>query len=244
MTQQVNVTIRPDVYLGQFQQRLATHRSNLRGILHGIEDGSFIEKTKSARPGAVIQIDLGRVPIPTYDAIAEACNRCFLDIMRALVTYLDRIIACRRAVGAQLRLPAEGRTTEDFREFFEKFLEQKYQEVAKDTNLTNPKKVAALVNLGSYERDTVLSYFQLRRCLEHHGAVAAADITVHFSRLVISAAGEEIKSLPYRAPENTSIEARFERGVLAIPKGTKAALNETDIENICVTLQLLIAPNV
>jgi hypothetical protein len=109
--------------------------------------------------------------------------------------------------------------------------------------LTNPRKIQELANLGTYEREALLSYFQLRRCLEHHSGIASDDITVHYSRFVISAAGEEIRNLPYVAPENTSIDAHFERETV-FPRGTKVALTEADVENICLTLQLLIAPNV
>lgn len=244
MAQQIHVTIHPDAYRAKLEQELSEHRSSLRATLSNIEDGSFFEKSKSARPGAVIQFDFGPVATSADEAMSGACNRCFLDVMRSVMTYIDWMIAARRTIGTWMRVPEGISTVGEFQKFFKDYLEQKYQEVSRNTKLTNPKKVQELANLDYYGRDVLLSYFQLRRCLEHHGAVPSEDVTVHYLRFVISAAGNEIKSLPYRAPEDTSIEAHFQRETLRFPKDSKVALTEADIENICLTLQLFIAPNV
>ena len=244
MTQQIRITIHPDVYQGRFQSELASHRSSLRATLSNIEDGSFFQKTKSARPDAVIQFDFGPLVASVDEAVTVACNRSFLDVMRSVITYLDWIIAVKRVKGTQMSVPEGISTVEELQKYFEGYLEQKYQEVSRDTRLTNPKKVDELVSLGLYERGALLSYFQLRRCLEHHGAIASDDLAVPYSRFVISAAGEEIKSLPYHAPENTAIDGFFKRETLRFPKGSKVALTEADVESICLTLQLFIGPNV
>jgi hypothetical protein len=125
MTQQARITIHPDAYLGQFQQQLATHRSDLRGKLSGIEDGSLVEKGKSARPGAVVQIDFGPVAFSGDQAVTAACNRSFLDITRSLINYVDRIIAARRCVGTLLTVPTGVKSQEEIKAFFQNFLEEK-----------------------------------------------------------------------------------------------------------------------
>jgi predicted transcriptional regulator with HTH domain len=51
MTEQLRLTIHIDTYLAEFQQRVATHLSDLRGTLRGIEDGSFLEKENSVVRG-------------------------------------------------------------------------------------------------------------------------------------------------------------------------------------------------
>jgi hypothetical protein len=244
MTQQIQITIHPNVYLADFQQRITADLATLRHTLRGIEDGSLAEKSQLGNPNAVLALQIAGPNVGSEYAVALACNRCFLDITRDLITFIDRILTVKRLRRRQLPKPREVSSVEDLKQFMADLIENEYQNVAQDRSLSNPKKVDALDHLGQYERELLKSYFQLRRCLEHHGQVTTDDLTVHFLRLVLKAGEQEIDQLPFLAPANTGIQLSCERGILSFSAGEKVALHELDVEKLYYTLHLWIGPQI
>jgi len=240
----LELKINLDTYLREFQQQLTTHLASLRATLRALEDGSFHEKAALQRSESVIHFQLGMDDSANLNMVGDACNRCFLDLTRALITYMDRMISIRRLKGTRVTFPSNVQSNEDLQSFVLSQFESHYRSVASDRSLTNPRKVDALSELGPFEKQASLSYFELRRCLEHHGAVPSSDITIYFIRPVVLAGDVEITQLPYVAPENIAINLRIDRPSILFAAGQKVLLKEADVENISMTLQMLIGPEV
>ncbi len=240
----VHLTVNLDKYLHEFQQQLANHLTSLSGTLRSLEDGSLLEKAALKRPYAIIHFQVGVEGGMNPDMVGDACNRCFLDLTRSLINYMDRMISIRRLKGTEINFPSDVQSNEKLQAFVSAHLESCYRDVASDRSLTNPRKLRELAGLGSFEHETALSYFQLRRCLEHHGAVPTSNITIYFIRPVILAGDEEITKLPHVVPENASINLRIDRPALLFPTGQRVFLTEADLENVYTTLGMLIGPEI
>lgn len=240
----LELKINLDTYLREFQQQLTTHLASLRATLRALEDGSFHEKVALQRSESVIHFQVGIDEGASLNLVGGACNRCFLDLTRALITYMDRMISIRRLKGTEVKFPPNIHSNEDLQSFVLAQFESHYRSVAADRRLTNPRKLQELSGLGTFEKQASLSYFELRRCLEHHGSVPSSDITIYFIRPVVLAGDVEITQLPYVAPENTGINLRIDRPALQFLAGQKVQLKESDAENISMTLQMLIGPEI
>ena len=75
-------------------------------------------------------------------AVAQLCNRCFVSVVGELVTYLDRMIAFKRLRSRQLSVPAGVSTRDEVLQLIQRLLDEEYAAVARDTRLSNPKKLA------------------------------------------------------------------------------------------------------
>jgi len=245
MPVEYRATINPDVYIGQLHKSLTGHMVDLRNTLRSLEDGSFTERASAARQNAVVQLQL--TPLEGYDAGAAAvaaCNRCFLDLVRAMIVYFDRMIAVKRCIRKKIKLTKALRSSEDQRAFIETLLEQSYERVAHNSNLTNPTKVAEFPMLADLPRKAALSYFSIRRCLEHHAGVASKALSLYTIKLTILADDQEITTLPYHAAEGTQISYRMDEASKVFVRGSRITLTEADAEGVFFTIQHVIAPEV
>lgn len=99
MPQQIQLTIHVNNYGSEFQQQITTDLANLRHMLRGIEDGSFADKANLGSPDAVLSLQISQPNISSGYAVTAACNRCFLDITRDVISFIDRIITAKRLAG-------------------------------------------------------------------------------------------------------------------------------------------------
>jgi hypothetical protein len=239
---ETRVTISPVRYLGQYQKALIDHMSELRNTLRSLEDGSFLERAQAASPGAVVQLQFepsGRVE---PDAVAAACNRCFLGFVRELVSFLDRMIALRRLKQEKTTLSQPITSLEDLERFIDGRLNEIYQQVARDQRLSNPAKLAEFSRLPEMPKKAVESCLALRRCLEHHGGVPTEELRLHAVRPVILAGDQEITSLPFSAAAGVAISVRIDEVVSVFPAGVRVALSEVQLYHVIFTLQQQVGP--
>lgn len=243
MTQ--TITLNPSVYVGRLEQAVATHVGNLRNTLRALEDGSFHKRAFCSRPSAVIQFQVGQENAHDNDAVAaSACNRCFLDMVRALIEYLDRMIAIRRCVQQTVAIPQDVTTKEKLRGFVERTVEDAYSQIAHDRGLTNPKKVAEFAGISDLARRSALSYFEVRRCLEHHSGSPESDIVAYTMKMALTINEREVTALPCVAEAGTSIKVSLSEHPRVFQSGKAICITEGDIDEIAFTIQHVIAPEV
>jgi hypothetical protein len=238
------VNINPDLFVAEFQNAIEGHVADLRNTLRALEDGSFAQRASTPRADVVIHLELGLSGSGAEQTAGRACNGCFLDLTRALINYLDRMIAVQKCIAEPPPVPSGTSGREGVIRVVSEYLEGVHRTVARDTGLTNPRKIDRFPGLVDGARQAALSYFGLRRCLEHHGGVPDRELRIQYHKLSIVAGGHEITKLPYVAAENTAISLRTEAETKVFPAGTDVALTEADIEKIVFTLQSIIAPEV
>jgi hypothetical protein len=242
---QYQVTINPGLYSNHLGVVTQGHLAALRHTLRAIEDGSFIERAVLPQLGSVMSIRFEHKPDQAGLAAAavRACNECFLSLTRELITYLDKMIAVKKLLGELLPVPDLG-SVEELRAHTARAIDEAYLRVARDTTLTNPKKVEQFPGLPTLARAPALSYFEVRRVLEHRGGIADKDVEFRTARMVLHAGDIEITQLPFAAPENTGISLSTREAVRVIPKGARIELTETELENVYFTIVMVIAPAV
>lgn len=238
------IMINADWYIGGLQSTLAAEIAALRNSLRAIEDGSFLERAMIPRPDAVLKFQVDVTASRAEPARAAACNRCFLGLVRALIAFIDRMLALQEFTRHPAALAGHIATIEDLRRFIAERIDETYRRFAADTRLRNPSKLDMFQGLGDFAKKASLSYFALRRSLEHHGGVPREDVTVHFLKHTLLAGDQEIARLPFQAEAGTQIRVRADEVSRAFLPGEKAALSEADVEAIFFTIQTLVAPSI
>ena len=223
-------------------QRLSAHVADLRASLRSVEDGSYGAKAAVSRPGAFFHFGIGE-GAGTDGAAARLCNRCFVSLVGELITYIDRMIACRRIVGTTVKLPPNT-TADEACALVDARIEQEYQTVAQDTRPTNPKKIAEFAGIDSFPRDAVHTYFDVRRAIEHRGGVTEKEIAMRYGRLKIWPAKSRLTASGQAAPPNAGISIGMDHVSRAIGAGSEAVISEDEIEHIMFKIQALVAPEI
>jgi hypothetical protein len=237
------VTVDPGLYLSTLSQSVEGHLGALRVALRSLEDGSFQSKAAKPRPGAFLKLSL-ELPAAPDAAIAQLCNRCFVSVVGELVTYLDRMIAVKRFTSKQVPIPSGTTTTDGVLRLVQRLLDEEYAAVARDTSLSNPKKLADFPGIAAIARDSSLSYFAVRRCLEHHSGLPAEDITLWYGRMKLLAGDMEITEAGQAAPPGVGISLALEHVLRVLPVGAAVVLNEDELERVVFTVQTLIGPEI
>lgn len=239
----IAVTLDPGMYLSSLSQSVDAHLGALRASLRSLEDGSFKTKAATPRPGAFLRFSFDLTAPPAI-AASQLCNRCFVSIVGELVTFLDRMIAFKRLASQQLTTPNDVATADDVLQFVQRRLDDEYTAVARDTNLTNPKKVAFFPGIADIARDASLSYFAVRRCLEHHGGRPAEELTLRYGRLKLLSGDMEFTQAGQSGLPGVGISLGMDHSTRVIPPGAAVALTEEELEHIVFTIKCLIGPEV
>lgn len=239
------ITINPDGYIGQLQKALAGHMSDLRNTLRSIEDGSYAIRARVTRPNAVISFQLPPMGSHnTGDAAASACNGCFLDLVRELITYLDWMIAVQRLIQKKIVAPRAIHGMKEVQDFVGGQLKESYLCVARDASLTNPKKISEFSAIADLARKAALSYFAVRRCLEHRSGASSEELVLYTLKPLICVGGKEITTLPHAVDKGNAISVRMEEDTRTFVPGSIIRLTEADVEGVYFTIQHVIAPEV
>lgn len=245
--QSYQVVITPTKWRAELQAAFNTQIAELRHTLRSIEDGSFLSKADQLRPGAVMQFRVDCAissASDTASARAGACNKCFHVLVKALITYLDRMIALMHCVG-DAPVPPNLSTAQEIVDLTNKRLEDAYREVSSDSRLTNPKKLERFIGLPIFPKAAMLSYFQIRRHLEHHSGIPNQNCSLHLMTPTVFAGDHEITSLPYITPSGGSaIKICIEQTEKNFHGGAAIALTEEDIESIYFTVNNCIIPEI
>ena len=239
----ISVRIDPGLYLSGLSQGVARHLGDLRVALRSLEDGSFSTKASAPRPGALLQFTFAPTAQPDTAAV-RLCNRCFVNIVAELITYLDRMIAFQRCRSRQMTIPSGVTTQGDLLQFIRQQLEEEYSAVARDRRLSNPKKLDSFPGIAGIARDSALSYFAVRRTIEHHGDHPEENIALWYGRLKLVAGSVELTTPGQAAPPGAGISLGMDHVSRMIPAKTPVSLTEAELEHIVFTIQHLIGPEV
>jgi hypothetical protein len=105
-------------------------------------------------------------------------------------------------------------------------MDERIATVAKDTCLTNPKKIACFPGANAMIRDTAFEYFKLRRALEHRQDVPEKELAIHIHRMALVVDDAEITARPYNINKGRTLgvrisreERRYSPGVKITPAG-------------------------
>lgn len=232
-----------DSCLRALKRGIALEMATLRNSLRSLDSGAFSANAAAPRPGSLIQFSI-TVRLGRNDATAStACKSAFLALARLFIEYLDRLIALRRLSGSAIQLPVKMRTGPELSRHLAEVVEAKYQEVAHDTSLTNPKKLAEFPTLEKRVVDAAAALFALRRCLEHHCAVPQQDIELQLIKHTFLVGDEEVTHLPFDVG-GKQLGIRFDPVVRVSPVGVPVELTEEVVELVYHTLDLLVGPKV
>jgi hypothetical protein len=240
--QKLEFKVNTDVYLGQMQRQLAASIADLRNTLRAIEDGSFAQRAVTPRPDTVVHFRLDSVVSPDNNAVAHACTSCFLTFVRSLITFIDRMVAVKRLLGQTIEIPPTISNAEELQQFVANHFEKTYEAVARDTGLSNPAKLTELGLSSDFAKKATLSYFGVRRCLEHHSGVPDRDINLWYFKPTILAGEEEITHVPYVTKEATQVS--FDHVSKTCSAGSNIQLTEYDVEQVVFTIQSVIGPEI
>jgi len=241
--QNLEVKINPDVYLAILNQHVANSLAGLRNTLRSIDDGSFVNRAASPRPQSVVNFRIDNVHTD-QDAVYKACASAFLDIVRGLITFIDRIVAVKHCIGKSFEVPSTVTTPAELQGFMEKQLEGTYSSVARDTKLTNPAKFKSLGISSPAIEKAGLSYFALRRALEHHNGITQEDVGLWYWKSSFFCGEEEVTAVPYVAKEGAQVSVKFETAERVFQAGQKIQLTESEIEQVFFTVQFIIGPEI
>jgi hypothetical protein len=237
-----HVNLDPGFYGAVLGQRLSAHVADLRASLRTIEEGSYHAKAATSRPGAFLRFGIGE-GAGIDGAQTRLCRRCFVSLVGELVTYLDRMIAGRRLLGTKVTLPPNT-TLNEAQAFVQARIEEEYQQVAKDTRLTNPKKIAEFAGINNFARDAAHSYFDIRRVIEHRGGVTEKPITLRYMRPKMMAGQIEITASGQPAAPGTGLSIGIDHVSRTLDAGLEVVIMEEEIEHVMFTIQALIAPEI
>ncbi len=241
-TDRSGIGIDPGFYLAVLSSAITQHLADLRVALRSFEDGSFRGKAATGA-GKVLNFAIEPEGLAAH-APTRLCNRCFVSIVGEMVTYLDRMIALQNAIAGP-PMPPDARSKDDLLRQVATRLDDEYRAVASDTSLTNPKKLDRFSTIDvSLAREPALSYFQLRRAIEHHGSRPLRSIVLRFARLKLLAGSDEITEMGRPLPENTGISLGMQVESREFIAGQPIKLRETELEHISFTIQHLIAPEI
>jgi len=154
------------------------------------------------------------------------------------------MIALKRTIGYQVALTKNLSSKEELREFIDSILESAYVKVAKDSTISNPKKLAEFPALPGQLKTIALSYFALRRCLEHHSSTPTQELRVPFPKMSLFADDEEIRGFPYECKAGTAIKMSLNYPETVFPASRKILLDEPQAEAAYFAVALLLAPAV
>jgi len=123
-------------------------------------------------------------------------------------------------------------------------MEKEYREVASDTRLTNPKKLAAFRDIDKFANEAALAYFSVRRALEHRDGRADSDINFRYGRLKLLAGDTEIVRSGQAAAPGVGLSIGMDHASRIIPAMSEVSIGEDELEHVMFTIQALIAPEI
>lgn len=220
----------PDItpWLGQLFAELDGSLADLAQTMSAIREGPYVEKASGQRFGPV---EVNFVPDASdlsANAVKRAAENCFRAAIGSFISFLDKLIATARLRKEGIRVKRDLSTYEEIQQYLNAYLASKISEVAKDRALTNPKKLDYFPSLSDFSRRAALSYFALRRSIEHHQGMPQGDIEiqVYLQKLFID--DVEATQLPAVAHSGQLVQLKLVPSRKVFPMGTKIILTPED----------------
>jgi hypothetical protein len=238
-----NISVTTDLtgWCNQLALELDSAMADLAQAMTAIQDGTYWNSANAQRFG-LVRMQFGDQGI-TEQAIQRACETCFRSVISSFISFLDKLIASQQIKDEGIILDRD-LAVEEIPQYVNQRLAEKIAVVARDTRLTNPKKLARFVGLSDLAQRTALGYFALRRCLEHHQGVPEKDIDVITWRVTFFINGEEIKALPTTIYKGQALGTGMVHESKIFPAGSKIVLTPEDVQGIVLALRMVLAPEI
>ena len=243
----IAVSLNLSLYRKELDDSIDKRLSSLRNVLRSLEDESFGIKAQKINPSKVLHLQLANNNIDPSEHASEEILNAFNSIMRSFVDFLDKLIAARDVLAKTKNLkatrPLKGiKEILDYsKEYLDNLIKQAIAKVAADSSLNNTSKISKFNGLSEKAKRCALGFFTLRRSIEHHKSIANKDFTLFFCRMNISVNGIGITKMPFKVNGGEQVQMEFGQVIeLRFKKGEKVRISEEILENIILTLKLII----
>jgi hypothetical protein len=165
-------------WLCELEAQLDGALADLAHTMQGVQSGTYARDANGQTFGLV---QANFVPDATHlatRALERAAVTCFRSAIASFISFLDRLIAFQDLANEKIVVDHEITELDDFYAYLNAKVNRGIGTVASDTSLSNPKKLARFPGLSEVSKRAVLSYFALRRCIEHHQSVPQEEIHV------------------------------------------------------------------
>ncbi len=237
-----NVTMDITNWLGQMQQEMDGCLADLAQVSVASERKNYADNL------AALQFGVTRLILEhpeRLEAIApeRAARACFLSAIGKFISFLDKLIANQRLSKDGISIN-RNLSIDDLQNYVNEYMEERIAKVAKDTSLTNPKKIACFPGANAMIRDTAVGYLELRRALEHHQDVSEKELVVHVHRMALVVDDVEITALPYNINKGQTLGVRISREERRYSPGVKITLSPQDALGLVFTMRNVLAPEI
>jgi hypothetical protein len=218
--------------------------ADLAHTMQSVQTGTYARDANGQSFGLV---QASFVPDATHlatRALERAAVTCFRSAIASFISFLDRLIALQDLANEKVVVDHDITKLDDFYAYLNAKVNRRIAIVASDTSLSNPKKLARFPGLSEISKCAVLSYFALRRCIEHHQSVPQDDIHVSVWAHKLFIDDLEVLQLPARCTEGQRVEYRIIGEERIFLKGSKVTLDSQDVHSIIVALRGSIAPEI
>ena len=231
-------------WLLELNAQLDAALADLAHTIQGVQSGTYAQNADNQSFGLV---QANFVPDATHlagRAIERAAVTCFRSVMASFIGFLDRLIAFQDLANERVVVDHDITKLDDLYAYLNSKVARRIGIVASDTKLTNPRKLARFPGLSDVSKRAVLSYFALRRCIEHHQSVPQEQIHISVWSFKLFVDDIEILELPAHCTEGQTVSYRVFGEERRLPKGSKVTLDPNDVHSIVVALRGSIAPEI
>ncbi len=241
-----DISAAPDLtpWLPQLYAELDGCLADLAQTMSAIQEGTYAERATGQRFGLV---EVNFPPDSSYfssKALQRASETCFRAAIASFISFLNKLIATVLLRKEGIRIERDLSAYEEIQEYFNAYLARKISQVASDRALTNPKKLNYFPSLSDFSKRAALSYFALRRSLEHHQGMPQEDIEIHVYRQKLFIDDVETTELPAVCHGGQMVQLRLVTDRKILPMGTRVILSPEDAHAIVFTIRVALAPEV
>lgn len=236
-----NVKMDMTNWLGQMQQEMDGCLADLAQVSIASERKNYADNLAALQFG-VTRLILEHPERLEAKAPERAARACFLSAIGKFISFLDKLIASQVVSKDGISIN-RNLSIDDLQNYVNEYMDERIAKVAKDTSLTNPKKIACFPGVNAMISDTALKYFELRRTLEHHQDVPEKKLTVHVHRMALVVDDIEITALPYNINKGQTLGVRFPREERCYSPGVKITLSPQDAHDLVFTMRNVLAPD-
>jgi hypothetical protein len=190
------------------------------------------------QPGSIVKFEIVESAVVPDRASQRVIEQCARSIVSEFVTFLDRMIAIRRAIEHGFRVPQDLTGTDAILHFARSELERLYLTIAADRRLQNRQKVREL-NVSSDAERIAISLLSLRGSIEHHGGTAMEELSIVPRVPTLLADNQPIESLPFTMEKGQQLGMKIVEQLVTVSAGQPIRLTEANIEHLAFIVRLL-----
>lgn len=191
-------------------------------VVSAVEGGTYSANAASVALGHGTEVLQDILAIQEL-AVKNAARSCFLIAIGRFISYLDQLIAAFSTSQKPVIIDRDLESEEEIIAYFSEYLLARVSATARDTKLTNPKKVKFFELLSPELAAFAVKMFELRRILEHHHDRTGEALEVCIRRRALAIEGREIVSFPHLVKKGETAQMvfvretkRFETGLVVL----------------------------